>query len=393
MTRFRRAVEALFDPVGVTTFRCHGRGRRPVHWQPSPLRLAAFRDLAPWSIDEVLTAHRGEATAWFESVTGRHLTADITPAAARRLYDGGTSIYLRELGGLEPFREAVAEALAIPSAHVLCAVFFNHAGAHTQVHFDPVDTIAVQIAGTKTWRLAPNEHAPNPTTTGLPGEREPAPELSQYARTPLPSVLPADAVTYRLTPGAALHVPRGWWHETTVQAESVSLHVHLVATSWLEVALDVLRGRLVREPSLRAGADELRDPDHRERMLVEATEVLEMIRSTVAELAPHDLVPSVASDNVVLRDTALVRRAGAGLRVECDDAVTVVVDEHGAHRETTIDVSPAHVDMCHAFAMSSRSHPATPAGTAVATGTVDVDQAVLLARLLLDAGFLAVAPA
>jgi Cupin-like domain len=391
MTRLERAVDALFDPIGVAPFRCHARGVRPVHWEPSPRRVAAFEALAAWSIDDVLAAHRGDATAWFESTTGRHLTADISPAAARRLYDGGTSIYLRQLGGLEPLGEALAAALAIPAGDVLCAVFFNHAGAHTQVHFDPVDTIALQIAGTKTWRLAPNEHAPNPTTTGIPGERRPSPELAQYARTPLPTALPADAGSYRLTPGAALHVPRGWWHETTVEAESVSLHLHIVATPWLDVVLDALRGRLVRERSLRAGADDLRDPNCRDAVLVEATAILDVVRSAVAELAPHDLVPGAAVDTVVHTDTTLARRAGAGLRVE----------QTAWPRSWSTSTAPiarppsrcrAHLDMCQAFAMSSGRHPMTPAEVAATTGTVDIDQAVQLARVLLAAGFLSPPP-
>src|SRR5262245_35446288 len=111
-SRFELAVSALFEPDGVAAFRRHDRGRRPVHWEPSTQRLAAFEELVSWSIDDVLAAHRGDATAWFESLTGRHLTADLSPVAARRLYDGGTSIYLKQVGALAALGEALAAALA-----------------------------------------------------------------------------------------------------------------------------------------------------------------------------------------------------------------------------------------------------------------------------------------
>ena len=104
----------------------------------------------------------------FESTAGRHLTADVSPGTARRLYEGGTSIYLREVAQLAPLGAALANDLV------------------------------------------------------MPGRRRP-------------------------------------------------VHLHVVATPWLDVVLDTPRGRLIREPSLRVGADDLRDPARRDAMLAAAS--------------------------------------------------------------------------------------------------------------------------
>jgi hypothetical protein len=79
-------------------------------------------------------------------------------------------------------------------------------------------------------------------------------------------------------------VPRGSRHETTVEAESVSLQLRVVATPWLDVVLDALRARLAREPPLRVGADDLRDPTYRGALLADETAVLDVVRGTLAGL-------------------------------------------------------------------------------------------------------------
>src|SRR5262245_25090087 len=288
----RRAVAALFGPDGVDHFRREVFGRRALHLPLCGERLAAFRELTTWSVDDLLAAHRGDATAWFESRSGRHTTAEVSTSAARRLYAGGSTIYLREVEQLAPLAAAIADALAAPAANVLCAAFCNQPGAHTQLHFDPVDTISIQITGSKTWWVAPNQHAPNPTSTWLPGEPNPSPELAHYAETPMPTTRPDGTHEYRLTPGAVLYVPRGHWHETHSEEESISLHVHHVTTPWLDVLLATLRARLVREAPLRRGADLLWDPARRDEALGAAAGALSTLGRVLSELAPDDLVPT-----------------------------------------------------------------------------------------------------
>jgi hypothetical protein len=385
-----RAVAALFSPDGVDSFRREVFGRRAIHMAPRGERLAAFRGLTTWSVDALLSAHRGDATAWFESRSGRHTTAEVSTTAARRLYAGGSTIYLREVALLAPLAGAIADALAAPPANILCAVFCNQPGAHTQLHFDPVDTISVQITGSKTWWVAPNEHASNPTSTWLPDEPNPSPELAHYAETPMPTTRPETAREYRLTPGAVLYVPRGHWHETHSDEESISLHVHHVTTPWLDVLLATLRARLLREAPLRGGADDLWDPAHRSETLTTAAAALATLAAAVSELAPEDLVPSAPVSGV---DAAveLVRRATAGLRVEqlpgTGVIATVVVDEYGVHRETAIEMSDRHLAACRYLAQATTAEPVTPGMIAARCG-LDLEQAVELSRLLVDTGYL-----
>lgn len=395
MTPLERVVATLLDPVGVDGFRRHVFGRRLLHSGPSAERLAALRGLTSWTLEDLLAARRTNATAWFETTTDRHATAEVSPAAARRLYAGGLTIYLREVEQLTPLAGAIAGALVVPVQNVMCSVYCNQPAAATQVHFDPVDTITVQIAGSKTWRVAPNEHAPDPTSTWIPNERNPSPELAQYTQTPMPTAMPAAAGTYTLTPGSMLYIPRGHWHDTRSDEESVSLHVHYITTSWIDVLLDTLRARLLREASLRRSADDLWDPRRRDTMLTDAVSALATLTSAVRDLSPDDVVPTPPPNATdIAPERPLVRRATAGLRAEeLPDSpdrflTTVVVGEQGSHRETTIKLPAVHLQACRLLAGATARRPLSPAAVAAEVPGLGVDGAVELARLLVEAGYL-----
>jgi 50S ribosomal protein L16 3-hydroxylase len=132
----------------------------------------------------------------------------------------------------------------------------------TRAHFDPVDTITLQLTGSKRWRVAANTFAPDPmmSWTTLDGSETFA-ELWLHAHDVLPHAMPDGAAQYMLEPGALLHVPRGFWHETVSTEASISLHVHHVPSPWLDLALKALRDCLLRDPAWRAAPPGLWDPD------------------------------------------------------------------------------------------------------------------------------------
>ena len=46
--------------------------------------------------------------------TDRHVTADVSPEVAQRLYQGGITLYRRQVPALAPITEAIAAALVVP---------------------------------------------------------------------------------------------------------------------------------------------------------------------------------------------------------------------------------------------------------------------------------------
>jgi 50S ribosomal protein L16 3-hydroxylase len=392
VTSLRGVVDSLFHPATVSRFRREIFGRQPMHAVPSNQRLAGLRSLTSWTPDDLLAAHRADVTAWFQSTNGEHTTAQVSPRAARHLLAGGLTVYLRDAEPLQPLTAAIADALLVPVENIGCSVFCNQPGATTEMHFDGVDTITVQISGSKTWRIARNDHAPNPTSTWIPGEVAPSVELAQYARMPMPTAMPDDVSTFTLVPGSMLYIPRGYWHETESEEASVSLHAHYLTTPWLELVLDTLRARLLREASMRTSVDDLWDPHRRQHLLTAANGALATATEALAELTPDDLVPQASAPPVAATEP-MVRRAAAGLRIEqlggvsARHLVTVVVGEAGAHRETAIELTNAHVAACRRF---DDAVPGGLSATDIANEVagLDVDSALMLVTLLVEAGYL-----
>lgn len=73
--------------------------------------------------------------------------------------------------------------------------------------------------------------------------------------------------------------------------------------------------------------------------------------------------------------------------------MTVVVDEHGEHRQTTIEMPAAQLAACRRLATATSGGPATPAALAAATPGLDVARAIELMRLLAGSGYLCLASA
>ena len=219
-------LDAWLAPTDVATFREEFFGRGALFRAGTPERLAPVLALSSWNIREILAQRTSSVVAWFQCLDGRHVTADVSPEVAQRLYQGGITLYLRQVPALAPITEAIAAALVVPVHNIESTLFCNQPGARTRMHFDPVDTITLQVTGSKRWRLAPNLQAPYPTGGYATLDPQLMPELRLYAHDRLLTHMPADADEYLLTPGSILYVPRGFWHETESDEASISLHVH-----------------------------------------------------------------------------------------------------------------------------------------------------------------------
>lgn len=210
------------------------------------------------------------------------MVAEVSSDAALKLYRSGVTLYLKHVPEVVAVASDLARALDVPRDRIRYTIFCNQPGATTRAHFDPVDTMTLQIKGSKRWRVAPNVFAPDPMVswTTLDGTEKYA-ELWLYAHDELPAAIPADREEYALKPGAMLNVPRGFWHETDSNEESMSLHLHLVHLPWVDVAMASLRSVLMRDAAWRKSPIELWD---RDQAATNARE-LESLLSSLVEAA------------------------------------------------------------------------------------------------------------
>jgi 50S ribosomal protein L16 3-hydroxylase len=392
----RGMLETWLAPLDLETFRRDYLSRRTLFREASPARFETVARAHSWQVDELLHDPGVKALAWFEGRDGRHLTADVTPENARKLHRGGLTLYLQDLSALAPVGDAIAGALRVPRENVKCTLFCNRPGATTRAHFDPVDTITMQLRGRKRWRVAPNALAPQPTTSWatLDGSGRKA-ELWLYAHDELPSRIPDGAEEYLLEPGAVLNVPRGFWHETDSDEDSVSLHIHHVPLPWVDAVLVTLRAHLLREMAWREPANLLWDSRHLDDNERTLGRLLDSLTEAAGQITIDDVLPTPRppSRPPGPRDP-LRRRARSGFVVEArerdgDEAkVTFVTVEYGTERRTTVEMSRPFVDACRRFAESPAGGPLSTADLARIVPGLGEAEAAQLVALLLDVGFL-----
>lgn len=389
-------LESWLAPLDVEAFRDEFLARRSLYREGSRERVAPLLALRKWDAIDLLSAQTKDVLAWFTATDGRHLTAEVSPEAARKLYQGGTTIYIKEPPELAPVRESVARSLHLPSDTPQCNLFCNQPGATTRAHFDPVDTITIQLTGQKRWRIAPNRHLPDPTLAWATLDRSMRPEMRLYARGPMPDEMPPGEVEeYLLEPGAVLYVPRGFWHETESAEPSISLHVHLPPLTWVDAVLVALRGKLLRDPAFRASAWNLWDPARRPAEEAKLGAMLASVATAAADLAPDDVLatprPSVGEIDPA---ATVTRRALTGIFVEKTNGegalarVTFTSNEQGGtERRTTVEMSEAYLRACDLFA-GAAPPPLSARDLAARVPNLSADEALGLVKLLLDVGFL-----
>lgn len=139
-----------------------------------------------------------------------------------------------------------------------CNIYAIPDGGRTACHYDQNINIVCQITGEKTWDLAPNDHVANPLTRHTTGTA-PDPSTTAFAKKPLPDKMPNKGrIRVVLKRGSVLFVPRGWWHQTSSQGDSISLNFTYDQPSWAHVLSEAICHELLKNEKWRAVAFGLR---------------------------------------------------------------------------------------------------------------------------------------
>lgn len=131
------------------------------------------------------------------------------------------------------------------------------AGAGTSLHFDANVNFVIQIHGSKRWLLAPNRSVENPTERFTANAFEMPRALEDQCHAPLIDEMPEDAIEVMMKPGCVLVVPRGYWHSTTTEEDSLSLNFTFSQPTWADVFTKSMQEHLLKFPQWRALADGL----------------------------------------------------------------------------------------------------------------------------------------
>ncbi len=183
---------------------------------------------------------------------------EVTPAIARKLFANGMGLLFDDahahVAALVPWLAALRVELGLAAlTQPRCLVYATPAGGGTAAHFDQNVNFVLQLHGTKTWWLAPNAHVVHPLTRHTMGTPTDG-ELATYARQPLPEAMPPERREVVLAPGSVLVVPRGMWHATRAETDSLQLNFTFTAPAWLDLLTAALRSKLALSAAWRETA-------------------------------------------------------------------------------------------------------------------------------------------
>ncbi|MFL5343418.1 MAG: JmjC domain-containing protein [Hyalangium sp.] len=180
------------------------------------------------------------------------------PRDALNLYGVGATLFFQKLDTYVPQIRAMArrleEDLGFPPGKTFCSGFASRRSAGALPHFDPELNFAVQLRGSKRWRLALNEHVSWPPA-GYGVIDKTVPETLRAAlKQDLPKEMPENVQTVELRPGSVLFFPPGAWHATESGEESFHIVFGIWPHSWADLVLRHLRTRLMAQEAWREPA-------------------------------------------------------------------------------------------------------------------------------------------
>ncbi|MEI9997374.1 MAG: cupin domain-containing protein [Rhizomicrobium sp.] len=201
---------------------------------------------------------------------------------------------------LQRWLAAFKQDLGLPASVMgKCVVYASSASQGLDMHFDAYANFVVQLSGSKTWRLAPNERVVAPLEHHDMDEPFPSEELQSYWARGAALPAAADIETVTLEAGQMLFVPRGYWHGTSAGRHSLSLNFTFGQPAALDLALSALRRRLAASSHWRALlscdliVEESSTPA--DRQLREAAIWLQRLRTEIEKLSPSDLLDASRS--------------------------------------------------------------------------------------------------
>lgn len=247
-------VEALISPMTIDdfckefwpdeTFVIHG----PLERLPRP-----FSHPEPFDRRHLFSKYLGRIL--FGKGTKGARSISIQQTNPNDLYDMGLSIYLPDiepylLGATEFLRE-LEKSLGLGEGEARITAWASPGSEGIACHFDAEEVFSVQLQGVKRFYVAEKKALVSPV--GMQFAPHNPPYLDLYPQVPngFPDPENFEFTEIVMNPGSVLFMPRGIWHRTEADQDSLSLSVALCPKSPIDRLLQELRNLLLQDPDWR----------------------------------------------------------------------------------------------------------------------------------------------
>ncbi len=313
-------------------------------------RLGPLGRLPEFSqLDLLLASYPDKVRVALPDKRDEHSSLQVPAEEAAALHAEGMALIFnaveRFLPPVQFWLEALRIELGLPlKCEPRSIIYVSPAGSGNSPHFDANANFVVQICGTKRWQIAPNTDVIHPTDRWAMNQEDLPEELEGYVHSPLPTQMPADAQTFELVAGSVLFVPRGYWHQTQTDEETLALNFTFGQPSWADLMLSALRARLLKDPAWRELANGLRAPQplRAEACKVQLAKMLAQLQHEVAALEPAEVADAFDAQTawllvprafLRLDENSVVASLGAGeFTIEADESLHPVLEWIGRQR-------------------------------------------------------------
>jgi hypothetical protein len=281
-----------------TAFAAHGDPGR----LPSFLRAPELAD-----VETLSRKYRGNLR--FTSGRKYQKMVGIDRVAAISLYRMGLTVQFEDIA---PYVTPVATELrrlefelGVNPGAAQASVFASPVSEGLSAHFDAQDIFSIQLRGRKRFHIAPVTELRYPSGIQFVPGSEPFDDLYPQASGGFPEAARADFRCVEMAPGSVLFMPRGTWHYTESDGDSMSVSIGLYTPAAVDMVLEQLRLLLLQSAEWRRplygawGSDGARGAAaaHAARLLADLPDLSRQL--TVDDLMTGVLSPEVRSRRIV----------------------------------------------------------------------------------------------
>lgn len=245
---------SLIGPGSVDRFFSHHWPEQTFFAHGDPARLPAFLRVPELTSIEALACRYRGGLRFTQGRRYQKMIA-IDQVDAMALYRMGLTLQFEDIvpivAGADAALHQLETELGINPGAARMSAFASPEQDGLSVHFDAQDIFSIQLRGGKRFHVAPVEDLRFPSGTQYVPKSEPFEALYPQATMGFPDVDRACFNTIEMQPGSVLYMPRGTWHRSESDGDSLSVSIGLYVPSALDCLLAQLEPLLLQDPAWR----------------------------------------------------------------------------------------------------------------------------------------------